>query len=51
MKIKDWMGRECSTYGERRGTYRGLVEKARERKHLEDPGIVGRIKLKLIFEK
>jgi hypothetical protein len=38
-------------YGEKRGAYRILVERPERRNHLEDPGVDGRIILKLIFEK
>jgi hypothetical protein len=41
------MGGAYSTYGGRRGAYRVLVEK-RERNHLEDIGVDGRVILKLI---
>ena len=37
--------------GERRGVYSVLVENLRERDHLGDPGIDGRIILRLIFRK
>jgi hypothetical protein len=37
------MGRTCSTYGERRGAYKTLVEKPEGRRHLEDQGVDGRI--------
>jgi hypothetical protein len=36
---------------ERRDLYRFLVGKLRERDHLEDPGVDGRIILKRIFRK
>jgi hypothetical protein len=38
-----------STYGEGRGVYRVLVGNLRERDHLEDPGVNGRIILRWIF--
>jgi hypothetical protein len=37
--------------GERRGAYRALVGKPEGRNHLEDPGIDGRIILKLTCER
>jgi hypothetical protein len=37
--------------GDRRGAYRVLVRNPRERGHLEDPGVDGRIILKWILEK
>jgi hypothetical protein len=40
-----------SRMGERRGAYRALVGKPEGRNHLEDPGVDGRIILKLIFER
>jgi len=39
------MGRACDTYGDRRGEY------LRERNHLEDPDVDGRIILKWFFKK
>jgi hypothetical protein len=36
--------------GERRGVYRVSVGKPEERNCLKDPGVGGRIRLKLIFE-
>jgi hypothetical protein len=36
--------------GERRGAYRALVGKPEGRKHLEDPGVDGRIILKWTCE-
>jgi hypothetical protein len=44
---KNEMGAECSTYGEKRDIYRVLIRKLRERDHLGDPGIDGRIILTL----
>jgi hypothetical protein len=37
--------------GEGRGEYRTLVGRPEGRNHLEDPGVDGRIILKLIFKK
>jgi len=45
------MGMARSTYGERRGVYRVLVGKLEGGDHLEDPGVDGRIILRLIFKK
>jgi hypothetical protein len=39
----------CSIYGERSGAYRVLWGNLRERDHLEDPGVDGRITLRWIF--
>jgi len=40
-----------SCMGERIGVYRILVGKLRERDHLEDPGVDGRIILRWMFRK
>ena len=48
---KNEMGGACSTYEGRRVVYRVLVEKLREKDHLEDPGLDGRIILRWIFRK
>ena len=45
------MGEVCSAYGERRGVYRVLVGNLKERDHLENPSIDGRIILGWIFRK
>jgi hypothetical protein len=45
------MGGACSEYGERKDVYRVLVEKLKERNHLGDPGIDGRIITRCIFRK
>ena len=45
------MGGACSTYGERRYVYRVLMGNLRERDHMGDPGIDGRIILRWIFRK
>ena len=37
--------------GERRGRYKGLVEKSKEKDHFEDPGVDGRIILRWKFRK
>ena len=43
-----WTGNVASM-GERRGVYRVLVGNLRERDHLEDPGVDGRIIFRCIF--
>jgi hypothetical protein len=48
---KDEMGGACSTYREWRGVYTVLVVKHEGSDHLEDPGVNGRIILKLIYRK
>jgi len=45
-----WAG-HVARVGERRGVYRVLVGKPKERDHLGDPGVDGRIILKRIFKK
>jgi len=46
------MGGACSTYGGKREGYTGFWwGKLRERNHLEDPGVDGRIILRWIFRK
>jgi hypothetical protein len=44
-------GRHVARVGERRGLYWVLVGNLRERDHLENPGLDGRVILKWIFEK
>jgi len=57
-KSSDWlldmayaMARACGTMGDKRGGYRVLVGDPRERDHLEDLDVDGRVILKLIFKK
>jgi len=45
------MGVACSMFGERRGVYKVLGGNPRERNHLEDPSVNGRIILRWIFRK
>jgi len=46
------MGGACSTYGGRGEVYTGFWwGNLRERDHLEDPGVDGRIILKTVFKK
>ena len=45
-----WAG-HVARMGERGGVYRVLVGNLREKGHLEDPGVDGRIELKWIFRK
>jgi hypothetical protein len=45
------MGGTCSAYGGERGVYRVLAGNLRERDHLGDPGVGGRIILRWIFRK
>jgi len=42
-KIENEVGGTCSAYGERRGVYRVLVGKPEGKRHLEDPGVDGKI--------
>ena len=48
---KNELGGACSTYGERRGVYRVLVQNMSKRDHLGDPGLDERIILRWIFRK
>jgi hypothetical protein len=45
------MGRARSGYGDWRDAYKILVGNPRERDHLGDPGLDGKIRLKWIFRK
>jgi hypothetical protein len=45
------MGGTCSAYGERKGVYRGLKGQLKERDHLGDPGVDGKIILRWILRK
>jgi hypothetical protein len=40
------MGGACITYVERRGIYKVVGENLREREHLGDPGVDGRVILR-----
>jgi hypothetical protein len=44
------MGGACNTYGGNRGAYRILVGDLREGDHFGDPGVDGRIILKMALE-
>jgi hypothetical protein len=48
---KNEMGGAFRAYGEKRGEYRVLVEKPEGKRHLEDPGVDGRIILRWILGK
>ena len=48
---KNEMGWACSTYGREEGCMQVLWGNLRERDHMEDPGINGRIVLICIFRK
>jgi hypothetical protein len=48
---KDAMDGTCSTYGGRGGVYRVWWGNLRETDHWEDPGVDGRVLLRLIFRK
>jgi len=48
--IKNEMGWACGTYGER-SAYTVWWENLRERSHLEDPGVDGRMILRWILKK
>ena len=41
----------CSTYGREERLIQDLVGKPEQKNHLEDPGVVGKIILRLIFRK
>jgi hypothetical protein len=45
------VGGVCSTYGEKRGVHTVLVGNLRERDHLEDSGVDGKIILRWNFRK
>ena len=49
--MKNEMGSECGTHGERRGAYRVPVGNLRERDHLEKLGVDGRIILEWMLKK
>jgi hypothetical protein len=51
IKIKNKMGEACSTYGERRDTYRGLVGKSERTRVLGRFRRDEKIILKLVFKK
>jgi hypothetical protein len=45
------MGGTCSAYGEKKGVYRVLKGQLKERDHLGDPGVNGKIILRWILRK
>jgi len=45
------MGEACSTYGERIGVFRILVGNLKERDHLEETSVDGRIILRWVFRR
>jgi hypothetical protein len=51
MSVAENVGGDVAHMGERRGAYRVSWGNLREREHLEDPGIDGRIILRWIFRK
>ena len=49
--MKNEMGWTCSAYEERRGVYTVLLGNMKERDHLGDTGVDGRIILRWIFRR